>query len=169
MDRGKAHEWLDTRSCGFEDKSVFHFWNCLIIFDSLGKFIVYNTNLFGHYTIRKGLLSVYSVIFPAIAVAFLYGYYFYAAPIQTAFVVKFLKNVQWFILIAAIFCYGLDAFVFITDKKLFCKLQFEKGQHTGENTCDDRNEYYLYQVAFFYVFWVPVWIACNFSIDRFLS
>ena len=122
VDRTIVHDILDTRHCNVEDRTVFHFWNNLIIFDSLGKFIVYNSDLFGHYTVRKGLLSVYSVIFPAIAVAILYLYYFYVTKSEVAFVVRFITNLQWFILIAAIFCYGLDAFLFVTDKKLFCKL-----------------------------------------------
>ena len=74
-----------------------------------------------------------------------------------------------FILGAAIACYALDAFIFVYNKDMFCKLQLEKGHHTGENSCEDRNEGFLYQVALFYVFWVPVWIACLLSMKRFLK
>ena len=60
------------KRCGIPSKYIYHFWNILIIIDSLGKYLIYGTDLFGHYTIRKGLLSMYSVIYPAIAIGSLY-------------------------------------------------------------------------------------------------
>ena len=83
---------LDVRNCGLEDEQVFHGWNNIIIFDSLGKYIMLKLDLFGHYTIRKGLLSMYSVIYPAIAIAILYAYYFYAGK-ERAFTARFILNV----------------------------------------------------------------------------
>ena len=68
---GKSFLYLEKRF-GIPNWFVYHFWNLVIIFDSLGKFIIYNTDLFGHYTIRKGLLGMYSVMYPAIAIAILY-------------------------------------------------------------------------------------------------
>ena len=114
-------------------------------------------------------MSLYSVIYPAFAIAMLYVYYFFSGK-EIAFVTRFILNVQMFILGAAIACYGLDAFIFVYNKNMFCKLQLEKGNHTGgENGCDERNEGFLYQIAIFYVFWVPVWIACIMSMRRFLK
>ena len=60
------------RRCGIPNNYVYHFWNLLIIFDSLGHYIIYGTDWFGHYTMRKGLLSMYSVIYPSIAIASVY-------------------------------------------------------------------------------------------------
>ena len=124
-------------------------------------------NLFGRYTIKKGILSIYSTAYPALALAALYVYYFIGDDKQTAFTVRFITNLQGFILGAACFCYAIDAFAFIYDKKLFCKLQLEKGESSNEDACDDRNEFFLIQVAFFFVFWVPIWITCIFSFARF--
>ena len=167
VDRSVAHEWLDCRALNLDDKTVFHGWNCLFLADAFGKFVLLNLNLFGRYTVKKGILSIYSTIYPAIALLALYIYYFFAERVQMAFLVRFITNLQVFILGAACFCYAIDALVFVYDLKLFCKLQLEKGHHTGENKCEDRNENFLIQVAFFYTFWLPIWIACMFSFKRF--
>ena len=73
--RSISRRLLDCRRCGLEDKFVLHAWTIFLLFDSLGKFILFNTNLFGHYTIRKGLLSIYSVVYMSIAIAALYMWY----------------------------------------------------------------------------------------------
>lgn len=54
-----------------------------MIFESIGKFLLFGTNLFGHYTIRKGLLSMYSVMLPTLAIAMLYAYFFFAGSEKT--------------------------------------------------------------------------------------
>ena len=131
---------MNLNHCGLSDFFVYHAWNLIIIFDSLGKLILFNTNLFGHYAVRRGLLSLYSVMYPAMAIAVIYAYTFCAGP-NTAFAMLFLYRVQVFTLLAAIACYALDALVFIYDKKLFCTLQLEpKGEKTE---CDDRNKGFL--------------------------
>ena len=68
---GKSMMNLEKR-CGIPNYAVYHFWNLLCIFDSFGKYILYNTNLFGHFTLRKGILSLYSTMYPMIAIFFLY-------------------------------------------------------------------------------------------------
>ena len=67
---------LDLRNIGLEDWLAYHVWNWIIILDSLGKYILYNTDLFGHYGFRRGILGMYSVVYPSIAIAILYVYAF---------------------------------------------------------------------------------------------
>ena len=45
---------------GLPNAVTFHLWNWVIILDSFSKYILFNTNLFGTYTTRKGILSMYS-------------------------------------------------------------------------------------------------------------
>ena len=153
---------LNFNHCGISDCVAYHVWNLIIIFDSLGKYLVYNTDFFGHYTLRKGLLSFYSVVYPAIVIAILYVYAFFAGTEQ-AFVMIWVYKVQWITLWAAIICYFIDASLFVYDKHLFCKLQLEPPK-----TCNERNEAFLMTIAIFYVFWVPTWIAACFSMKRYI-
>ena len=143
---------------------VYHFWNIMIIVDCIGKYFVYNTNLFGHFTLRRGLLSIYSTMYPGIAILLLY---------TTTLIIKndvvfwmlWVYKMQVFTLWAAILLYAFDGALFVSNKRMFCKLQLEKAD---AKTCDSRNEYFLVTVAIFYIFWVPVWRACNISIERYV-
>ena len=60
------------KRCGCSNKLVYHLWNILTIFDTFGKYLIFSTDLFGHYTFRKGILSLYSMIFPGFAIFLLY-------------------------------------------------------------------------------------------------
>ena len=66
------------RMCGIPNSVVFHVWNIFIIADSLGHFILFNTNLFGDETPNKGVISSYSIILMSIGIAAIYIYSFYA-------------------------------------------------------------------------------------------
>ena len=147
---------------GIPNWFVYHLWNLVIIFDSLGKYIIYNTDLFGHYTIRKGILGMYSVIYPAIAIAILYTISLIESGADKVYMMVWVYKLQVVVLYVAITCYGIDAVFFIFDKKVFCKLQLEKIA-----TCDSRNEYFLVTVTIFYLFWTPIWLACNMSIYKY--
>ena len=77
VNQSVANKTLDARFLGLTDKQVFHFWNSLVIFDAFGKLFLISLNLLGRYTIKKGILSIYSTAYPALALACLYAYYFY--------------------------------------------------------------------------------------------
>ena len=131
VNKSVAYDWLDCRIINLDDKTVFHGWNCLFLTDAFGRFILLNTNLFGRYTVTKGILSIYSTFYPASALLALYIYYFFAERAQTAFLVMFMMVLQEVILGAACFFYAIDSLIYVYDFKLFCKLQLEKGEHTG--------------------------------------
>ena len=117
-----ASHFLDLKKrCGIPNAFVYHFWNLLIIFDSLGHYIIYGTDLFGHYTMRKGLLSMYSVIYPSIAIAALYTWALIDRTDLT-FKTLWVYKTQQFTLFGAIVCYAVDAILFIVDKHMFCTL-----------------------------------------------
>ena len=47
--------------CGFNHKTVFHFWIWLCILDAIGKVILYETDLvYEHFNVRKGILSMHA-------------------------------------------------------------------------------------------------------------
>ena len=152
---------LDFRNCGIPDWLTFHVWTWLLIIDSLGKYFLFSTDLFGHYAVRKGVLGMYSVIYPTIGLTFLYFYYL-CTEIEKLICLIWMYKLQTITLYIALLCYTFDGILFIFDKKMFCTLQVEKGF-----TCDKRNEYFLLKVLLFYVFWTPIWFCCIWAIHRF--
>ena len=112
---------LDCKRCGLEDKFVLHAWTCFILFDSFGKTILFSTNFFGHYTTRRGLTSIYSVIYMSIAIAAIYTWYL-LDPYDSAYKLVWLVRFHMFTLGAAIVCYGIDGILFVLDEKMFCTL-----------------------------------------------
>ena len=57
---------------GIPNYVVYHMWNLLFIIDSFAKYLIFNTNLFGHYTLSKGLFSIYSQVITGFVIAVLY-------------------------------------------------------------------------------------------------
>ena len=157
-----AKHFLDCKHCGLEDKFVLHAWTWFILFDSLGKYILFNTNFFGHYTTRRGLLSIYSVVYMSIAIAFIYAWYFFDNK-DSVFKLVWLVRFHTFTFVAACICYSFDAIIFLIDMRLFCTLQAENSK-----TCEERNEYFLEYVLFFYFFWVPIWWSVMTSMTRYM-
>ena len=133
-----------------------------MILDSFAKYILFGTDVFGHYTMGKGLLSMYAVMLPTFGIAALYVYYFHAGNEKTYCLVWSYK-LQMIMLITAMVCYSFDGLLFIFNKKMFCTLQTEK----PTLKCDERNKYFLLYVTIFWVFWAPLWYACNLSILRY--
>ena len=157
-----ANQFLDCKQCGLEDKFVLHAWTWFILFDSLSKYILFNTNFFGHYTTRRGLLSIYSVVYMSIAIAFVYAWYLLDKN-DSAFKLVWLVRFHTFTFGAAFICYAFDGIIFIIDERMFCTLQAENSK-----TCEERNEYFLQYVVFFYIFWVPVWFSVITSMTRYM-
>ena len=112
---------LDCQMCGLEDKFVLHAWTIFLLFDSLGKFILFNTNFFGHYTTRRGLVSIYSVVYMSLAIASIYMWWLLDRE-DSAFKLVWLVRFHSFAMWAAIVCYAIDGILFVLDKRMFCTL-----------------------------------------------
>ena len=151
----------DRRPCmkrltGMPNVCTFHIWNWIIILDSIGKYVMFQTNLFGHYAIRKGILSMYSQEMAGIVFFVVYSYHFCAGDDNRDFVVLFLYKLNTILLIIICACYAIDSGLWIFDKHTFCNMQLEK-----RATCDERNQFFLIQAAIFYFIWTPLWYLCG--------
>ena len=115
--RGKriAYKLLHIKHrLGIEDQYIYHIWNILIIFDCLGKYFLYETNLFGHYTLRRGLLSIYSTVYPGMAILILYLVTLLKTK-DVAWWMVWVYKMQVFTLWGAILLYGFDAILFLSN------------------------------------------------------
>ena len=147
---------------GIPNAVTYHVWNWIIIFDSLGKYVLFNTNIFGHYTSRKGILSMWSQQYAGIIIMVMYLYAFLVPISERDFITLWIYKAQVIVLAVAAACYALDGIFYIFDKHTFCTMQLESSK-----TCDERNEFFLVQVAFFFVVWVPIWAFCADAIRRY--
>ena len=111
---------------------------------------------------RKGLLSWQSVALPTIYLSMLYVYYFNAGS-EKPFVLIWIYKINSIMLIVALCTYSIDGFLYIFYNHMFCTMQALK----PALKCDERNKYFLVQVAAFFLFWAPLWHACNLSIYRY--
>ena len=127
FDRGKKNlrralkRNLDCKRCGLTDKFVLHGWTCFLLFDSFSKYIAIKTNVFGHYSMNSGIMSIYSTIYMSLAIAALYLWFLFDHT-DVAFKLIWLVRIIAFTLYAAILCYSLDAMLFVLDKRMFCQM-----------------------------------------------
>ena len=105
--------------CGIPNAVVFHVWNIFIIADSIGHFILFNTNVLGGETPNKGVLSSYSIILMTIGIAAIYIYSFYAED-QRSEAIRHTYKLNMVTLVTASVCYLFDAYLFNFEKKTFC-------------------------------------------------
>ena len=96
------------KCCGFQDEFVLHAWTWFIMIESLIKFILYNTDIFGHFCSHRGLVSVYSVVYASIGIAAVYFWYI-LDPRDSDFKLEWLVKLHQYTLIVAIACYAIDA------------------------------------------------------------
>ena len=121
------------RCCGFEDKFILHAWTWFMMIESLIIFILYNTDVFGHFCQNRGLLSVYSVMYASLGIACVYFWYIVDTT-DPGFKLEWLVKLHLYTLIAGCVMYALDALLWNLDKHMFCTLQAENSM-----SCDDRN------------------------------
>ena len=100
---------------------VFHLWNLFMIVDAISKYIWFHTNLMGHYTVRRGILSMYSQELMTVGILCLYMYYFCAGT-ERQFAVQWLFKLQVVSLCVAMLCYGVDGLLYCFDYEAFCKM-----------------------------------------------
>ena len=117
--RGKrlARQIFDCkRLIGLEDKFVLHTWTIYLMVEALVKFLLFNTNIFGHFCSHRGLTSVYSVMYSTIGIACVYFWYLFDHT-DAIFKLEWLYKTHLYALIIAVCCYGLDALMWKFDKK----------------------------------------------------
>ena len=117
--RGKrlARQIFDCkRLIGLEDKFVLHTWTIYLMIEALVKFLLFNTDIFGHFCSHRGLTSVYSVMYSTIGIACVYFWYLFDHT-DAIFKLEWLYKAHLYTLIIAVCCYGLDALMWKFDKK----------------------------------------------------
>ena len=67
-----------AKTCGISNKALTHNWNIFMIVLCTWLFVLYYTDTFGHYNVRRGLLTTPGIVFPEIPVAMLYAYSFFS-------------------------------------------------------------------------------------------
>ena len=153
-----------SKVLGVPNWILFHGWNILMIVDAISKYIWFQTKLFGDYhTTHRGILSMYSQEFMALAIGLVYMSYFCAGK-DRPFVVSVLFKLNMIFIGVAMFCYAMDGFLWCYDPHTFCNLQLVKQSY---KTCHDRNDYFMFKVLFFYVFWGPIWFGCASAMRRY--
>ena len=116
--------------CGIPNSIVFHIWNIFIVADSIGHFVLFNTEILGDETPNKGVLSSYSIILMSIGIGAIYGYSFFAED-QRSEAIRHTYRLNMITLVVASVCYLFDAYLFNFEKKTFCNWQLY-----DRTTCD---------------------------------
>ena len=165
MERMRGHpdaEGISIKSMfGLPHWFTFHAWNLVVICDAIMKYVLYSTDTFGQYNTRRGILSMYVQQYSGFLITF--GYlYTLGAEMEKDFRVYWLYKIHIVVLGMVSACYALDGTFFMIEKHTFCNMQLE-----SRKTCDSRNEYFMLQVGFYFVFWLPLWILCADSMRRY--
>ena len=141
---------------------TFHVWNLIIVVDSIGKFFLYNTNLFGRDTQRRGILSACPPLWAGLLISALCICFLLVGRMEKDFIAMRLYRTNVIVLGIASACYAVDGMFFLLDKRTFCDMQLEH-----RSACESRNEFFLAQVLFFFVFWAPLWFLSADAMRRY--
>ena len=52
------------KSLGTPSRMIHHVWNIFMIFLAIWLYVLYYTQIFGYYNVRRGLLTMPSIIIP---------------------------------------------------------------------------------------------------------
>ena len=125
-------------------------------------YVLYYTQTFGHYNVRRGLLTMPSIIFPQIPMTILYGMSLWSG-FDYAFLLASMYKGSMCHMVVALLCWIIDCFLYLFAEDDYCQLQLE---HYNSD-CDERNQYIHLQTALFAFAFLPMWYAAAGATKRY--
>ena len=110
------------KTFGIPNWVLFHGWNSLMILDAFGKYLWFQTSVFGHpHNENRGLMSMYSQEYLGLAIGIIYFYFFCAGKDQ-AYVAAILFKLNMIFMFIIMVFYLMDALLWIFDEHTFCNM-----------------------------------------------
>ena len=125
-------------------------------------YVLYYTHTFGHYNVRRGLLTMPSIIIPQIPMTVLYGMSIWSR-FDYVFMLSMMYKVSMLNMTISLFCTIIDSCLYLFAQRDYCQLQLEH----YNSKCDERNKYIYLQTALFAFAFLPMWYAAANATKRY--